>query len=156
MNELLKSCVNGGTMNETEAHSIMRDMMTGSLSAAEIGGLLSVLAYRGETAEEIAGFVKAMREQAQTINGPEDVVDTCGTGGDGSSTFNISTAAAIIASSAGAKLPNTVIVPFLQKAGALMFSNILAFQFRRRLKKRFRALNAAIWDSSMRQAITLP
>lgn len=45
-----------------------------------------------------------MREQAQTINGPEDVVDTCGTGGDGSSTFNISTAAAIIASSAGAKI----------------------------------------------------
>ena len=53
MNELLKSCVNGRTLNETEAHSIMRDMMTGSLSAAEIGGLLSVLAYRGETAEEI-------------------------------------------------------------------------------------------------------
>ncbi|MCY8223679.1 anthranilate phosphoribosyltransferase [Bacillus haynesii] len=104
MNELLKSCVNGGTMNETEAHSIMRDMMTGSLSAAEIGGLLSVLAYRGETAEEITGFVRAMREQAHTIDGPEHVVDTCGTGGDGSSTFNISTAAAIIASSAGAKI----------------------------------------------------
>lgn len=46
MNELLKSCVNGRTLNEIEAHSIMRDMMTGSLSAAEIGGLLSVLAYR--------------------------------------------------------------------------------------------------------------
>jgi len=104
MNELLKSCVNGRTMNETEAHSIMRDMMTGSLSAAEIGGLLSVLAYRGETAEEIAGFVRAMREQAHTIDGPEHVVDTCGTGGDGSSTFNISTAAAIIASSVGAKI----------------------------------------------------
>ena len=56
-----------------------------------------------------------MREQAHTIDGPEHVVDTCGTGGDGSSTFNISTAAAIIASSAGAKSQNTVIDPFLQK-----------------------------------------
>ncbi|KKB74762.1 anthranilate phosphoribosyltransferase [Bacillus sp. TH008] len=104
MNELLKSCVNGETLSEAEANEIMHLMMTGSMSAAEIGGFLSVLAYRGETVDEVTGFVRAMREKALAIDGPGDVVDTCGTGGDGVSTFNISTAAAIIASSAGAKI----------------------------------------------------
>ncbi|KAA6451675.1 anthranilate phosphoribosyltransferase [Bacillus swezeyi] len=104
MNKLLKSCVNGRTMNETEANEVMHLMMNGTLSAAEIGGLLSVLAYRGETVEEVTGFVRAMREKAFTMEGPEHVVDTCGTGGDGISTFNISTAAAIIASAAGAQI----------------------------------------------------
>ncbi|ASB88710.1 anthranilate phosphoribosyltransferase [Bacillus sonorensis] len=104
MNELLKSCVNGRTMNEAEAYEIMHLMMNGSLSDAEIGGLLSILAHRGETVEEVTGFVRAMREKAFAIEGPEHVVDTCGTGGDGISSFNISTAAAIIASAAGAKI----------------------------------------------------
>ncbi|MDA7025640.1 anthranilate phosphoribosyltransferase [Bacillus sp. CLL-7-23] len=104
MNELLKSCVNGRTMSETEAKEIMDMMMSGSLSPAETGGLLSVLAYRGETVEEVIGFVRTMREKGLTIEGPKGLVDTCGTGGDGLSTFNVSTAAAIIASAAGAKI----------------------------------------------------
>ncbi|AMQ68194.1 MULTISPECIES: anthranilate phosphoribosyltransferase [Bacillus] len=104
MNKFLQSCVNGRTLKTGEAEKLMEMMMNGDMSQSEIGGILSVLAHRGETAEELAGFVKVMRARAQTSGGLADVVDTCGTGGDGISTFNISTAAAITASAAGAKV----------------------------------------------------
>ncbi|XYR61826.1 anthranilate phosphoribosyltransferase [Bacillus amyloliquefaciens] len=104
MNKFLQSCVKGRTLKIGEAEKLMEMMMNGDMSQSEIGGILSVLAHRGETAEELAGFVKVMRARAQTSGGLADVVDTCGTGGDGISTFNISTAAAITASAAGAKV----------------------------------------------------
>ncbi len=91
MNKFLQSCVNGRTLKTGEAEKLMEMMMNGDMSQSEIGGILSVLAHRGETAEELAGFVKVMRARAQTSGGLADVVDTCGTGGDGISTFNIST-----------------------------------------------------------------
>lgn len=103
MNALLKSCVNGETLSEAEANEIMHLMMTGSMSGAEIGGFLSVLAYRGETVDEVTGFVRAMREKALAIDGPEDVVDTCGTG-ETAFPRSIFRRHAIIASSAGAKI----------------------------------------------------
>ncbi|KXZ21590.1 anthranilate phosphoribosyltransferase [Bacillus nakamurai] len=104
MNKFLQRCVNGSTLAADEAEQLMEMMMNGEMSQPEIGGILSVLAHRGETADELAGFVKVMHAQARTAEGLPDVVDTCGTGGDGLSTFNISTAAAITASAAGAKI----------------------------------------------------
>ncbi|MBT2575461.1 anthranilate phosphoribosyltransferase [Bacillus sp. ISL-51] len=104
MNKFLQLCVNGSTFTADEAEQLMEMMMNGEMSQPEIGGILSVLAHRGETAEELAGFVKVMHAHARTAEGLPDVVDTCGTGGDGLSTFNISTAAAITASAAGAKV----------------------------------------------------
>lgn len=104
MNKFLQLCVNGSTLTADEAEQLMEMMMNGEMSQPEIGGILSVLAHRGETAEELAGFVKVMHAHARTAEGIPDVVDTCGTGGDGLSTFNISTAAAITASAAGAKV----------------------------------------------------
>ncbi|MGG0052437.1 anthranilate phosphoribosyltransferase [Bacillus atrophaeus] len=104
MNKFLLSCVNGSTLSVREAEDLMQLMMSGNMGPTEMGGILSVLAHRGETAEELEGFVKVMRDHALTIDGLPDVVDTCGTGGDGISTFNISTAAAIAASAAGAKV----------------------------------------------------
>ncbi|TYR82592.1 anthranilate phosphoribosyltransferase [Priestia megaterium] len=103
--ELLVKCLNGGSFSADEAESIMNDIMNGQVPPAQIASILTVLTYRGETVEEIIGLVKGMRNNMNTIElNMENVVDTCGTGGDGASTFNISTASAIVASAAGVKV----------------------------------------------------
>jgi anthranilate phosphoribosyltransferase len=79
-------------------------IMDGAATAAQIGGLLMALRMKGETAEELAGAATAMRARATplAVPAPERAVDTCGTGGDGSGSVNVSTLAAIIAAGAGA------------------------------------------------------
>jgi len=79
----------------------MGSVMDGEATQAQLAALLVALRMRGETVDELAGFVKAMRERVLRVQAPEDAVDTCGTGGDGSNTFNISTAAALVVASAG-------------------------------------------------------
>ncbi len=96
------------TLSREEAAALMRRILTAEASEVEIAALLGALAGRGETAAEIAGFATAMREAATTLPLTEDererLVDTCGTGGDASGSFNISTAAALVAAAAGAKV----------------------------------------------------
>lgn len=96
------------TLALAEAQTLMRCILAGDASDVELAGLLGAMAARGETAEEIAGFALVMREVATTLPLSEAerdcLVDTCGTGGDGSGTFNISTAAALVAAAAGAKV----------------------------------------------------
>ncbi len=94
------------TLTREQARDLMQHILAGHLSDIEIAALLGALAARGETAPELAGFVDAMRAAVTPI--PLDpaeralLVDTCGTGGDASRTFNISTAAALVAAAAGA------------------------------------------------------
>jgi len=96
------------TLALDEAQALMRQILAGQASDIEIAALLGALAGRGETAPEIAGFALAMREAATTLPltpaEQAELVDTCGTGGDASGSFNISTAAALIAAAAGAKV----------------------------------------------------
>ncbi len=91
-----------------EAAALMRRILAGEAADLELAALLGALAGRGETAPEIAGFAAAMREAATMLplTGAErdTLVDTCGTGGDASGSFNISTAAALVAAAAGAKV----------------------------------------------------
>src|SRR5665213_2183726 len=91
-----------------EAAALMRRVLAGEAADVELAALLGALAGRGETAAEIAGFATAMREAAMTLplTSAEQaaLVDTCGTGGDSSGSFNISTAAALVAAAAGAKV----------------------------------------------------
>ncbi|HWO95010.1 MAG TPA: anthranilate phosphoribosyltransferase [Bacillus sp. (in: firmicutes)] len=102
---LLKKCVQGETLTASEAEQLMDGIMEGKTSPAQIASLLTLLTYRGETVEEITGFVRGMRKKMVPLKVDiENVVDTCGTGGDGASTFNISTASAIVASSLGVKI----------------------------------------------------
>jgi anthranilate phosphoribosyltransferase len=86
----------------------MRAILAGEASEVELAGLMGALAGRGETAEEVAGFAEAMRAVATSLPLTEGeraaLVDTCGTGGDASGTFNISTAAGLVAAAAGAKV----------------------------------------------------
>jgi anthranilate phosphoribosyltransferase len=88
-----------------EMRAVMRLIMTGQATPAQIGGFLIGLRMKGETVEEIAAAAEVMRELATHVgvSGPH-LVDTCGTGGDGVHTFNISTAAAFVAAAAGAKV----------------------------------------------------
>lgn len=96
------------TLTFDAAHALMQRILAGEASDIEIATLLGALAGRGETADEVAGFATAMRAVATTLPltdaEREQLVDTCGTGGDASGSFNISTAAALVAAAAGAKV----------------------------------------------------
>ncbi len=93
-------------LDRAEARFVMQQILAGAPSDIEVAALLGALAARGESASEIAGFAEAMRGEALTLPLSADeratLVDTCGTGGDASGTFNISTAAALVAAAAGA------------------------------------------------------
>jgi anthranilate phosphoribosyltransferase len=86
---------------ETEMEEVVREIMGGTTTPAQIGAFLVALRMKGERVEEIAGAARAMRRYATPLSIRREVVDTCGTGGDMRNTFNISTAAAFIAAGAG-------------------------------------------------------
>ena len=90
-------------LSSEEMTAVMQTIMSGQATASQIGGFLIGLRMKGETVEEIAAAATVMRELALPVPvQAEHLVDTCGTGGDGSSTFNISTASAFVAAGAGA------------------------------------------------------
>jgi anthranilate phosphoribosyltransferase len=91
-------------LTEGESADVMRGIMTGEASPAQIGAFLAALRMKGETVDEIAGMARVMREHALRVETEGVVVDTCGTGGDASGTFNVSTAAAFVVAGAGAKV----------------------------------------------------
>ncbi len=97
----LTAVVEGGSLSIDEAHAAMGAVMDGEATAAQLAALLVALRMRSETVDELAGFASAMRERVVRVEAPEGTVDTCGTGGDGSGTFNISTTAALVAAAAG-------------------------------------------------------
>jgi len=89
-------------LTAAEAEAALHEIMSGEAGEALIGGFLVALRMKGETADEIAGFARAMRANCVPVKPTvQDVVDTCGTGGDACDTFNISTAAAFVAAGAG-------------------------------------------------------
>ncbi|HLM34192.1 MAG TPA: anthranilate phosphoribosyltransferase [Gaiellaceae bacterium] len=103
MQNALAQLLDGRDLTRADARRVMGSIMAGDATPAQIGGFLVALRLKGETADEIAGCAEAMREHVLPVK-PErdDLVDTAGTGGDGGKTFNISTAAALVAAAAGA------------------------------------------------------
>ena len=99
----LADLLDGRSLSRGQAREVMDEVMRGAATSAQIGAFLVALRLKGETADEIAGCAEAMRAHVVPVR-PErdDLVDTAGTGGDGASTINISTAAAIVAAAAGA------------------------------------------------------
>ncbi|MYE77850.1 MAG: anthranilate phosphoribosyltransferase [Chloroflexi bacterium] len=92
-----------GHLNTDEAESVMRQIMTGGANEAQIGAYLMALRMKGESTDEITGSARAMRAAASTVptTTSRDLLDTCGTGGDKSGSFNISTTVAFVAAGAG-------------------------------------------------------
>jgi anthranilate phosphoribosyltransferase len=109
MRDLLLKLCNRNDLTRDEARDAFTQIMSGQASEAQIGGLLIGLASKGTTVEELVGAAMVMREKATRVDAGCDaktqvVLDTCGTGGDVRGTFNISTAAALIAAAAGVKV----------------------------------------------------
>ena len=102
--ECIEAVVNGRDLDTDEAATAMNEIMTGQASPAQIGALVTALRMKGESVDELVGLARVMRRNALRVNVEGPVVDTCGTGGDGTGTFNISTAAAIVAAAAGVKI----------------------------------------------------
>jgi anthranilate phosphoribosyltransferase len=94
-------------LSQIEAHNLMREMLSGSMDTAGIAEVLGYLRQKGETVAELVGFASAMREMGEPIDldqSADPVLDTCGTGGDGTNTFNISTATAFVVAGAGLRV----------------------------------------------------
>ena len=102
---ILQKLLSNQDLNADEMRDVMRQIMSGGCTDAQIAGFLIALRCKGESIEEIAGAVSVMRELVQRVPvRGEHVIDTCGTGGDGANTFNISTASAFVVAAAGGKV----------------------------------------------------
>jgi len=107
--ESLRKVEAGRDLTRPEAQSVMEELLEGRLAHGDIVALLLALRAKGEAVEELAGFALSMRRHVQKIpipgpDGADQMVDTCGTGGDRSGTFNVSTAAALVAAGAGLRV----------------------------------------------------
>jgi len=99
---LIEKLVRHEDLTTEEASAVMQEVMEGRAAPAALGGILSAMAMKGERPAEIVGFARTMRAHAVKLSRPvSDVFDTCGTGGDRSGTFNISSAAAIVVAACG-------------------------------------------------------
>lgn len=116
LDALHRLAVHRQSLSRSEAHAVMAEVLTGKCTDAQIAALLVALHMKGETVEEIVGFAEAIREAAAPLNlhsnsvldasgtGRDALVDTCGTGGDTSGTFNISTVTAFVVAGAGVRV----------------------------------------------------
>src|SRR5919109_1194571 len=99
---ILQRLIAHESLSADEAAAAMRPIMSGDVTPGQVGGFLMALRTKGETVDELDGLARAALEFATPVVAPRPVLDTCGTGGDRSGTFNISTLAAIVAAGAGA------------------------------------------------------
>lgn len=99
--EAIQALVEGQTLTIDQAADAMSDIMEDRATPAQFGAFVTALRMKGETADEVAGMARTMREKVLRVPTDLPVVDTCGTGGDGSGSFNVSTAAAFIVAGAG-------------------------------------------------------
>ena len=104
MKQCLEQLLRGGSLSRAEAGDVLRALASGAIEPAVAGALLSLLRFRGETPEELAGFAQAMRDLASPPGLTGDLVDIVGTGGDSSASYNISTGAALLAAACGLRI----------------------------------------------------
>lgn len=98
----LNKVVGGTNLTEAEAAGLMDEIMSGRATDAQIAALITALRIKGETVDEITGFARVMRQKATPVKTAcQNLIDTCGTGGDGSNTFNISTTVAFVVAATG-------------------------------------------------------
>ena len=102
--EYISKLVQGEDLSFKESIDVMTQIMEGESTSAQLGSFLTALALKGETVDEVAGMASVMRDKSTKVVASGDLVDTCGTGGDGLRTFNISTASAFVCAGHGAKV----------------------------------------------------
>jgi len=101
----LNQIIHGKNLNEIEMYAMIMEIFSGNITDAQIGAFMAALATKGETFEEVAGAAKAIRSKAHHVDiSGTGVIDTCGTGGDGAKTFNISTTTAFVVAGCGLKV----------------------------------------------------
>ena len=123
MSDILKQLIGRaaeGQLSPGEAEAAFGEIMDGNATPAQIGGLLMTLRVRGEAIEEIAAAAKAMRDRCSMVKAPEGAMDIVGTGGDGSGTYNISTAAALVVAGAGIPVAKHGNRNLSSKSGAML------------------------------------
>ncbi|MBL4863707.1 MAG: anthranilate phosphoribosyltransferase [Rhodobiaceae bacterium] len=98
---LIAKVAEGEELSQTDAEAAFDAMMSGDVTSGQIGAFLMALRIRGETVDEITAGARVMRAKATQVQAPEGAIDTCGTGGDASGTYNISTAAAFVVAACG-------------------------------------------------------
>ncbi len=133
----------GASLEEDEAAEAFTVIMSGEATAAQIGGFLIGLRVRGESVAEITGAARAMRAKALTIDAPRTAIDCCGTGGDGSGSYNISTAVAFVVAAAGvpvAKHGNRALSSRCGAADVLSFLGV-------NLDADMALVRAALWEA---------
>ncbi len=103
--QAIAKITDGKHLTRSEAREVMQEIMDGKATPAQIGSFMTALRMKGETIDEIAGFAETMRSKARSVATERtNLLDTCGTGGDGAHTFNISTASAIVAAAGGIRV----------------------------------------------------
>ncbi len=102
--DAIAKLVERADLSDAEAAACMEELMTGAATTAQFGAYVTALRMKGETVDEIAGMARVMREKSHRINIEGPLLDTCGTGGDASGSFNVSTCAAFVAAGAGARV----------------------------------------------------
>ncbi len=98
---LIAQVADGASLSRQQAEEAFEIIMSGDATPSQMGAFLMALRVRGETVDEITGAATVMRAKALSVNAPEGAIDTCGTGGDASGTYNISTGAALVVAAAG-------------------------------------------------------
>ena len=101
---LISKLMRGESLTEEASSEAMTEIMEGAATPAQIAGFVVALRSKGESVDEIAGMVRTMRSYGEKVDVDGELLDTCGTGGDRTGTFNVSTAAAIVCAGAGAKV----------------------------------------------------
>src|SRR5690349_22275111 len=115
---LLGKVATGRALSESEAEAAFEIIMSGNATPSQMGALLMALRVRGETVDEITGAARTMRAKALTIDAPPGTIDTVGTGGDASGTFNISTASALVVAGCGVPVAKHGNRAFSSRSGA--------------------------------------
>jgi anthranilate phosphoribosyltransferase len=140
---LLAKLVDGQVLSDAEAHAFFAACLRGEPTPSQVAAAVTALRIRGETVGEIAAFATAMREAALTLDHPWEVIDTCGTGGDGQHTYNISTAAALVLAGAGLKVAKHGNRALSSKSGSSDVLSALGVNLQASEAQQLRALDQA-------------
>ncbi|WP_439472983.1 anthranilate phosphoribosyltransferase [Brevundimonas sp.] len=140
---LLAKLVDGQVLSDAEAHAFFAACLRGEPTPSQVAAAVTALRIRGETVGEIAAFATAMREAALTLDHPWEVIDTCGTGGDGQHTYNISTAAALVLAGAGLKVAKHGNRALSSKSGSSDVLSALGVNLQASEAQQLRALDTA-------------